>query len=267
MHDLLEIRYAAPDINAIKTIEPLQADFATSFYEDNPCPTDDHRNLDYALHVITGYNQAYNFEGLKPLLTEQPFCMPLGSFEVEQELLTYDPHIPGDIPRLRYVKTINIVWMGRIDMIYSYQGKTFLMDHKTTSMMGATYFDDFNMSTAMIGYALGCAQLEDPYEIDSFTMNALALRKRTKSGKGVTFERKHFNITEAMIAEWHLDVRAHIANFLRYLINDYTPKNTKSCIGKYGKCPYFEVCTSAPELRSVLLNSNQFQDVTWSPLN
>ena len=197
--------------------------------------------------------------------------MPLCSFPVNKEIYIYDPKAPEgspeSIPHMEFVASIDIIWTGRLDMLYQIGDTITLLDHKTTSVMGATYFDDYDLSTAMIGYCLACDKLSTPFHVREFIINAIALRKITRTGKGVTFERRAFTVTDDMIAEWYRDITITLEQFFGSILDhQYTPKNPKWCLGKYGTCSYHEVCTSCPSLRPSLLNSNIFQDVTWDPL-
>lgn len=138
------------------------------------------------------------------------------------------------------------------------------VDHKTTSMLGSTFYDDFRMSSQTVGYHWAMRQRHP--DLKGFILNVIAWRKPTKTGTSLEFQRMPFYYDEFRLVEWYTDTVHQINDFLAHLQRNYFPKQTKWCVGKYGKCQYFDVCSAASkDERDFVLASDMFSNVTWTP--
>jgi hypothetical protein len=99
-----------------------------------------------------------------------------------------------------------------------------------------------------------------------FTVNALAIRKPTKTGKGNEYIRNIVMLDQTLLEEWVDDTLFIVSDFVEMARRGYYPKHTKWCVGKYGTCPYMSVCSLPPAHREVMLSSGLFRNVEWSPL-
>lgn len=229
--------------------------------------TDQWRNPEHACNVLLRYIEHYTLLGddYTPVENgvELPFRIPVGQIPVNSTVPYKRCDItdqPGDDHV--YISAINIHWTGKIDMIIQ---PPFIVDHKTTSIVGPTFFDNFRLSQQMLGYIWACNKLG--YERNVLALNAIALRKPTKTGKSVEFLRETFVYRPDQIDEWESDVFTYIADFFSALTTGYFAKAPVWCHGKYGTCPYFDVCSVHPRMREGLLNSPAYSNVSWTPLN
>jgi hypothetical protein len=257
--------------NTPETLQRTKEQLTQLFMED-PNPEGDHRCLEYGIAVLEKYVVKYLGETCsvvehhgKPFV-EVPFSLLLGAIEINNELAYSSQQLlgeGGDEPL--YVKKLYVFWSGKIDRLVSFDGRKWIMDHKTTSMGGPTFYADFALSQQMVGYVWASREItKEP--IAGAIIDALECRKITKTGKGVTFERQFYQYEEWHMDEWYHDVHSQIGSFVDQLVEGYFPKKTKWCMGKYGACPYHDVCTLPPSQRKTLLNSSLFGPVTWSPL-
>ena len=159
---------------------------------------------------------------------------------------------------------IRVVLQGRIDYLGARDGQTMFMDHKTTSMMGPSYFKDFEMSSQFSTYAWAIQQLVGTMPAFGI-VNALGIRKPTKTGQALDFQRYTVRFTEEKLQEWHADVVRLIQDFLTYYSSGFFPRHTKWCVGKYGECQYYNVCTLPSAQRQTMLATGDYKDVTWDP--
>lgn len=254
IHKILESRYrsAAPMYAQSPEVESVMRAIAdTEFARWSP-PEDDHRNYSCATSFIREYGLAYPFESFdiikfpdgRPFI-EVPFAVPLG--------------IVGTPP-------IKIIWTGRIDMAYTSNNSTYILDHKTTSVMGPSYFAQFEIAHQLYGYAWAAEQVLGQ-QITGAVINALGIRRPTKSGRAFEFERRLFPIQRGLLADWKIDTLHIVSDFVHMCQRGYMPKHTAWCVGKFGECQFRKVCTldSAPQ-RDIMLSSGEFMDNTWSPL-
>lgn len=234
--------------NAIKAI--------ISHFEANPQDSETFRTVDRAIDMYHKYVKKYPAEPFTIAsnntipCVEIPFAVPIGQIE--------------DVP---------IIWTGRIDSVILWDRLLWIMDHKTTSIFGGTYFEQFRNASQFIGYCWAYEQVTG-LKVNGVLINALALRKITPTGKPVEFERERIEYNRDQIDTWQYNTMLIIKTFLGYCLEqenafsgDNFPEHTAWCHGKYGTCQYFEVCTLPTKQRAIYLNSREYGDVTWNPLD
>ena len=224
-------------------------------FANDPVPVEEWRTPDRAIEVLEQYCKFYPSEMFSVVRTpeqkamvELPFALPLG-----------DVLLPDN-------SRVYILWTGRIDGIIQWDNQYWALDHKTSSMKGPTFWKDFELSQQMIGYTWAASQLLGQ-RITGVVINGLFCRKPSKAGTPTEFERQRFAYPDYMLQEWHQNTLTLVSDFLGHYSRSFFPKQTKWCCGKYGLCSYHSVCTASPTDRDFILQSSDFKDVTWSPLN
>lgn len=292
VHSALEVKYLYELSPAVRQ---KQLELVTKAFQNDPPPIDDHRTLDRAMDVVERYDKKYPFEPFevaKHPLTLEPcvemkFEQKLGKVEVNDWVPVW-PTLDLNTPNLKlgrvhalghwteptmyapathvYISSVYVLWTGRIDMIVKLDGLLWVLDHKTTQMMGPQFFDDFILSNQTVGYTWAAEQIMQA-PVAGLILNALAVRKPTKTGVATEFQRQRFVYDKDQIHEWHENMLVLVSDFLHHLARGYFPMQTKWCFGKYGKCQYHNVCTQKPKDRMQYLGSGDYKNVTWSPLN
>jgi hypothetical protein len=224
---------------------------------DNP---DDHRTLDRA---ITSYDQ---------------FLEKFGDFKTEQQ----GWGVTVGYPETPVVELATEIWWpgalhpyaGKIDRVFEFQGLYYVEDHKTTSALGAQYFNQFDPSNQMMGYA-ALAQLLTGLPIAGVRINAHGVLKTM--GK---FERKIIPYSQPRLQEWQRNYTEWIGKLeksYKIMVSDPDmltpdevlleafPHNFNACAGKYGMCSYAEVCANAPQIRQRILEAD-FEVMPWDPM-
>lgn len=234
----------------------------TDHFEANPQEQESFRTVDRAIDMLLKYHKTYSVEPFtihhmhefdKKPCVEIPFAVPIGRIE--------------DVP---------IIWTGRIDAVVRWDKLLWILDHKTTSIFGGTYFEQFRNSSQFIGYCWAYEQVMHE-RVHGVLINALAIRKITTTGKPVEFARERIDYNREQITEWQANTMRIITTFLGYASSGLVaeesetvsefPMHTAWCHGKYGTCQYFDVCTLPKAQRGTLLNSRAYADVTWNPLD
>lgn len=248
VHAALEARYKglelgnqiAAGMNILNTIE---------------IPPEEHRNAEFLRNVVSQYDTfCMTNDDYEPIavngvpFVEHAFALPLGS-------------VAGP-NGARY----NVVYTGKIDLLVKYQDRILPVDHKTTSMFGPSFFDEFVNSSQPHGYAWAAQQLlQQP--IDGYMINAIVVRKPTRTGTSIEFARQPYFLESGRVDEWRENTLWLIQRFVNDWINKMFPMETTWCCNKYGKCEYFNVCTVAREGREKVIKSNLYTDVVWNPLH
>lgn len=261
------VRYRRCGVNAV---DPVAAESINSamaaWLLDNPQPMDDFRDLNHAQTVMAAYNAHYQNEGfqivnvkktsddgviyLEPLV-ERSFALPFG-----------------------LVDGMPCIYTGKIDLgIYDNHG-LWSQDHKTAFMFGDNFDAQMSMDGGQLGYLWALKQATGVMP-RGYIIDAVRIRRPTRKSEydltapvdASDFKRMPFFVTEATLEEWEENVRQLIHNIFEYHKHGYFPMHRWHCVGKYGKCEMFNVCSVGPESRESVLNSALYEDYTWSPLN
>jgi hypothetical protein len=160
------------------------------------------------------------------------------------------------------------LYAGIIDAVVSYEGATYVMDHKTTSLLwgntkkgeakyiSPTWWAGWRPSNQMTGYLWGARHFTP---VDGILINGIGV-----DAKHLIFERKAFNLTNEEIEEWRQTAIRVVETVLRAKRDNIYALNTASCV-YYGKtCPYLQLCQCTPSARPNLLR--MYKDEVWNPL-
>jgi hypothetical protein len=244
-----------------------------------PVMPDEWRTVDHAINAMTQYEAFYaQRSSLRVLkddqgspLVEIPFCIPLTTVDVNATFpwpasMLVNGETSGDHLK---VGKVYVYWTGKIDALVEDNTGGGPLDHKTTSMLGPSFYKDFELSQQMIGYLWATRKVF----LDRFsgvprrvTIDVIAGRKPTKTGVAHEFAREHFTYSDAQLEEWEANTKHLVADFLSHLLRGYFPMQTNWCVAKYGVCPYHEVCTMSPSHRLGHLERS-YEPMTWSPLH
>lgn len=254
-----------------------QLSVVREFFNENPPPPDDHRDTTYMTELLMGYDLFYTDEPFTVVasdtgqrMVEVPFCLPLKNadgtpFTVFLEKFT--PGLGGAVEGSQLLlQEVPVFYSGRIDMLTLWDGLLYPLDHKTTSIMGDKYFDEFQNSQQPIGYSWAVREITGKAP-GGYVINAVATRRLTKSGAGIEYRRQKYFLEPERIDEWLENTRYIIQDIVADYHRGYFPMETKWCVAKYGKCPYFDVCVLPAPARPMLLASNLYETNDWSPLN
>lgn len=262
VHAGLELYHASakPDMD-----EVIKTATAEAIKENLPGCSDEKRNMESLVSILYSYNADYQTRMDKfsvitlddKLLIEQGFSLPIGELNIEHTLKA--------IP-----KTLAVYWQGKIDIVIhdSADNKIWIVDHKTTSVMGEKYTDGMLRSNQMLGYSWATRELTKALglPVAGVIINAIAVRK-----SGTEFKRFRIPYPEWQIEEWHAEVIDGcydlVEKFIRYLDTNQVCPNRESCVGKYGRCQFFDVCNMHPKMKDgTLFDKEQFKISTFSPL-
>lgn len=164
-------------------------------------------------------------------------------------------------------------WAGKLDRVIEINGLYYIEDHKTTSRLDKHFFEDFELSSQMLGYTyLGKALLPSMPLIGVRINVAHVLTAKTE------FHRQLVQFSPPKLKRWTEQTNI----WMERLAADYrlaeaegyptVPERAfpqhfglNGCSRKYGKCGYFGVCSSAPKLQAGILERD-YEIKPWNPL-
>lgn len=220
----------------------------------------------YKLDSDPDFFQLHTFDGAPAV--ELRFADELGQFTLDSSLpfsrgLLVQEFDDNDNDPL-FISKLYIEWTGVMDLLVSQNGQNWIVDHKTTSIEGPSYYDGFELSQQFIGYARAAQKLLGQ-PVEGALLNAIIGRKPTKTGKSLDFARRFYRYPTYLHDEWQHDVLNLIDDFVHRLKEAYFPKRTLWCVNKFSTCPYLSVCKLPAGQREVLLQTSNYSNYTWDP--
>lgn len=225
----------------------------------NPTPDGDHRTCSLALELIKKYNQRYPLEPFQLMTDKDNNIMTELSFSVP---LTTTLIGGNQIP---------VNYVGRIDLPVLWDGHIIIIDHKTTSSIGARYADTQKVSPQFEGYCWAFQQSTGLKPL-GFCINVIRSQEppaRPRNGIDAWWDESFLRHKEYLrpnqLDEWKNNVLHHIDEFIWHYERGYMSQKKKACT-MYGKCQFYEVCYLPEANREQYLASTMFRDNDWSPL-
>lgn len=244
-----------------------QSNILAKYFADNPVDEFEHRTLDYASNLLKRYNQKYRIEPFNLLLDSKGETLCETSMSIPLCDLTYKG------------TKIPVIFTGKIDMPVSINGKIFILDHKTDSMFWGPqkFLDEQRSSNQYRGYAWGFEKATGR-TVDGFMINGIPTKQppaKPKMGLDAWYqewfvrEQTYLSLYPQWREEWYAATCSQVEYIFWMQSRDSFPMTgrfVKAC-EKYGGCQYKDVCNAPADKRDEYLQSNLYQENTWSPLH
>ncbi len=298
VHKCLEMHYRLQEFNleqaevSARVGRLLEREFALA-----PNPDDDHRNLSWIAELYQRYVERHEFETIKLMQYKEPMpCKYCSIIEQDQEpkkdcdwccntrrlslmvevpfafkLFTYYDPKTNEIPDMG----LPIYYHGYIDLPVNIGNQPAVLDFKTTSMLGQGFFDDKKMSAQPKGYCAGfhattgimpagyivraIRTSRPPEWVLNGGESKRGEKKNARQWWQESFQEERYILGEGELDEWRQNTIALVETFMWHYSRQYFPRETTSCIGKYGKCQYYDVCSVFPVAdRQIILSSGLY---------
>jgi hypothetical protein len=170
------------------------------------------------------------------------------------------------------------VWyIGRLDKVVHWNGETVVLEHKTTTDykkdggFRSTYVESWFSDSQTKGYQFG-AGLFFP-GLKQVWVDAALVHKQVHNA----FRFIPIAHQDALLREWLSDTRQWVVRLERDVqrYNDTKelsesgafPKNENSCVGKYGPCPYLNVCRTNSRPDQLSEPPSGYMVEKWEPFS
>lgn len=149
-----------------------------------------------------------------------------------------------------------ILYTGRCDMIGEYNGQLFVVDEKTTSGIGPTWFNNWALKSQLTGYVWAARQYG--FDVAGAIIRGIAILKREfKHAESIQYR------PQWMIDRWYKQTERDLARLIECWKEDYYDYNLDSACSSYGGCQFLKICSSnnpEPWLEA------DFEKRVWDPL-
>ncbi len=131
------------------------------------------------------------------------------------------------------------VHTGLVDLLASYHGGLFIVDHKTTSQTFASLFQKYVHNLSFKGYKRALDELDN-----SRPVGVLINGIRFKNNKAleVEFEREPYMFTAQQMDEFDRTVVSIKREIEMCQSDDFWPKSAEQCVQPWGTCEYYPLC-------------------------
>ena len=185
------------------------------------------------------------------LAAEQPFAVPMPGME-------------------------NVWYIGRLDKSIEYGPSRLILEHKTTTAYATVgnfrseYVDSWYSSSQVKGYQFGGNLYYSG--VDAVWVDAALVHKKVHDAfKFIPISHK-YNLLE----EWLGDTKGWISRIIAdrdaynsagYLQQGVFPKNEDSCYGKYGSCPFLDICRTTADPSKLDSVPPGYVKEVWEPFS
>jgi len=263
-----------------------QRELVIEHFLHHPCSPTDHRTAERMLSVLKLYNERYAQDGWDRKVVmhegekfvERPFKIELCTVPVNGTLpyhfrqLVAQDHFnvreyTTDMNDNLKVRSLHIIFTGRIDAALHDSNLIFVMDNKTSSMGGRQFEEAFYLSLQTRGYTWALQKiLGQP--VAGLIMNALVIKPPTKAVQNNTELTRHtYFYSQESLDEWKQNMDAHVSDLVHSLVRGYWPQTARSFKSPCGGCDYHSNCVLPPAQRPADLASALYRDVTWNPIH
>ena len=238
IHKALDGWYLTKDVG--KSIEIFKANFTEDLEND------DKRTNRMGEWIMTNYDKQYRDQPWELVNNEMTFSIPLAP---------------------------DFTFVGRIDKIIKWNDCFYVVDHKTTSSLGASYFNMAEPNMQFMGYAFAGKQLG--YDIKGVIVDAILVAKGLLPSDATTGTRKNPNLTPFARYDVYYK-QEHFDEWLATVLG--AREDIKACDeghGKwypnfeacthFGECAYRRVCKEDQAIRQRILDMDYEIDF-WDPL-
>lgn len=208
-----------------------------------PAQSTDWRTLPKIINTMRGYVDHYGEETFQVVGIGTPAPIVERAFTLDTGLVTTcgEP----------------IEYGGILDTVVEFAGAYYILEHKTTSVMGSGFWQQFKPNNQITGYIWAAQRLSDK-PIRGAIVNAIGWFKA-----GATrYERQITTRTPAEIAEWERNLAQVCSEIREHERQIYYPQRTASCT-IYGRCTFHAVCEQEPAIREAIL-AEDYQVERWS---
>lgn len=207
-----------------KSSEDAQKHFKSDYKNETK---DEVRTPERGALMVKVYQEKYKKDYIKFLYTETPFAL----------------HLPG-----------NTILCGRMDGIVEWGGGIYVLERKTTSRLGATFFEGFELNYQIDIYCLGCMELVG--ECDGALIDYARV---VKSAPNMINDFGRYSVSRTK--EELVLAKKNIVE-ISYDMQNGPLYQSKDCMKYYKKCQYHDLCMGACDERIIKAS---YETESWDP--
>lgn len=197
-------------------------------YGNFECPPESPKSLNRLAEALVFYFDSY------PLATDpaQPYVGKTG-----KPMIEFSFALPLDETLLHPETGEPLIYAGRADMVATYAGAVSIYDDKTTTSLGASWADQWDMRAQFTGYAWAALNYGIP--VTQVLVRGIGILK-TK----LTTQQALSYRSEWRIERWHTQVVRDLTRAIQAWKEGYFDYNESDACSAYGGCIFKQPCQS-----------------------
>ena len=206
-----------------------------------------------------------DIEKLNPRTPSVAHEMLVGYLNARLSILTQAELIACEQPFAVPLPNSTVWYIGRLDKIVRFNGQLLILEHKTTTEykkdggFKTAYVEGWFSDSQVKGYQFGGA-LFFPGLKQVWVDAALVHKTAHNFFRFVPVEH-----SAPLLHEWIKDTNEWVARIKADDTSGYFPKNENSCMGKYGPCPFLDICRTTSEPQRLTEAPAGYMTEKWEP--
>ncbi len=215
-------------------------------YGNYECPPDSAKSLERTAGALEFYFDKYPLqfgEGSEPIV------LPSGKRAIE---FSFAHPLPINHPETGDP----LLYVGRMDSILQYAGGSWICDEKTTTQLGPTWGNQWDLRAQFTGYAWGCR--EAGIRVEGAMVRGISILKTKYDTQQIITYRPDWQIDR-----WYEQLLSWIEDLIQKWKHKRYRHNLDHTCQEYGGCQFKRICvTSTPEAWM----DTYFERRVWNPL-
>ena len=202
------------------------------------------KNLPTCLLALEAYVEAHPFadDPIQPYITQNGKPAVEFTFAIPLDIL----HPGGEA----------FLYAGRFDMLGIYNNQLFVVDEKTTSQLGPSWMNSWDLRSQFTGYCWAAREHNLPV-VGAVARGTCILAKEIKHADVITYR------PDWQITRWYEQLHRDLARMVQAAeANTWDYSLADTCTA-YGGCPYKRLCESPNPERYIPI---YYTERTWNPL-
>lgn len=227
-------------------------------------PVDDYRTKQKCVEVMIAYMKEYPSETFRPVigpdgpLIEVAFTLPTGLFLRCQECLSADESARTETHCSNCGEAKEEIEYGGItDGLVEFSEAVYVLEHKSTSQLGPSYFNQFRPNNQVTGYVWGAGELSGK-RVGGTLINAIGVYKASAT----KFERQITMRDKEEIDEWKISLHATCEQIKHCERTGIWPLHTVACT-MYGRCEFHAIHELPQEKQRTALLEQDYIRKPW----
>lgn len=148
------------------------------------------------------------------------------------------------------------IFVGRFDLLGSFNGLPVVVDEKTTSALGPFWLRQWDMRGQFLGYMWACKQLG--YAVDHVVVRGIAIQKTQHQFATVPVQ-----YPQTLIDRWYFELLNTLHSIVADFESGYWAYNFGDACSSYGGCSFSDLCRAANPDNWM----NNYEPNLWTPVN
>lgn len=216
-------------------------------YGDFQCPPDSAKSLERTAGALEFYFDRY------PLETDDAKPLLLKSGKRAIEFAFAEP-----LPIAHPATGDSLIYSGRSDMVSDYSSGIYIEDDKTTSQLGPSWINSWELRSQFTGYVWAAKKVPELADVKGVLVRGVSILKtRYDTAQALTYR------ADWEVMRWYVETISLLNRMKAAWVEGYWNYNLDDACTSYGGCPFVRVCKTQDAEQWLPM---YFEKRVWNPL-